>query len=84
MLHEYAWHYPSQNGMPVPAPTPEATAAWAVAELPAACEPGSHIIAHPRDVPALRATILAERIVQGSAATGLPQAGTVWLEAAHA
>lgn len=63
--------------IPAPAENPTDTAKFAVHTL---ADTTGSIIAHPRDVPALRGTLLAERIVTGGPATGLPQAGTLWLE----
>lgn len=58
-----------------PAKTPAGLAAWATGELLAT--PGA-IYANLRDLPALRATMLAERVV-GSPQFGVVQPGTIWL-----
>lgn len=71
----YTCHAPGTAGVPAPAPTPEATASWAVAELGAST---GAIVCHPADAAALARTLLAARIVVGSPAIGLPQRGTLW------
>ena len=59
-----------------PAKKPADLAAWAAGELLAL--PGL-IWANHRDLPALRATMLAERIA-GAPQHGVVQPGTIWLE----
>jgi hypothetical protein len=58
-----------------PAKTPAALAAWAAGELLAV--PGA-IYANVRDLPALRATMLAARLA-GAPQYGVVQPGTLWL-----
>ena len=58
-----------------PAKTPAALADWATGELLAM--PGA-IYANARDLLALRATMLAERVA-GSPQFGVVQPGTLWL-----
>ena len=65
--------------IPAPAPDPAETARFAVQAL---FDTTASIICHPRDVQALNASPLAERIIPGGPAVGLPQPGTVWLERA--
>ena len=65
--------------IPAPAPDPAETARFAVQAL---FDTTGSIICHPRDVQALNASPLAERIIPGGPAVGLPQPGTVWLERA--
>jgi hypothetical protein len=62
-----------------PAKTPAVLAAWATGELLAT--PGA-IYANARDLPALAATMLAERVA-GSPRYGVVQPGTLWLLAAE-
>lgn len=54
---------------------PDDLAKWAVANLGDA----PAILVHPRDLPALKATILAERV--NLAEQGVIQPGTVWVAA---
>ena len=65
--------------IPSPAATPEETARFAVHTLTGSA---GDIIAHPRDVPALQRTFLASRVTPGTARTGFPQPGTLWVEVA--
>jgi len=58
-----------------PAKTPAALASWATGEL--LTLPGA-IYANARDLLALRATMLAERVA-GSPQFGVVQPGTLWL-----
>ena len=51
-------------------------AKWAVAHLTDA----PRIYASPRDMPALRATIIAERVATLPPTEGVVQPGTVWVE----
>jgi len=60
-----------------PAPTPAKLADWATAELLAV--PGA-LLANRRDLPALQATMLAERVALP--VHGVVQAGTLWLQEA--
>lgn len=73
----YTWHAPAVNGMPVPAENAKKTAEFAVRELAATT---GRIVANARDVPALAATLLAERVIVGGPAVGIPQAGTLYVE----
>lgn len=71
MPQQYRWIMPAGG----PAKTAADLAAWAVAAL--LSTPGQ-ILANPRDLPALQATMLAGRVTLPL--HGVVQAGTLWLE----
>lgn len=63
--------------IPAPADNPEETAKFAVHQLTG--RPG-RIVCNARDLNALRCTLLAHRVIAGTARIGYPQAGTLWVE----
>ena len=73
----YTVSFCGEGTIPTPGKTPADVAAYAVERL--AARPG-RIVANVRDVPALQATFLADRIVAGGPGVGIPQAGSLWVE----
>ena len=57
-----------------PAATPKKLAEWAASEL----QDAQQIVCNPRDIDALRSTLLGERVVLPGLA-GIVQPGTLWL-----
>lgn len=68
---------PGARGVPAPAGTPEELARWAVGQL---LGTKGAIVCAPRDVAALQATVLAERVSVLPPGRGTVQPGTVWVE----
>lgn len=73
MPDHYRWTCPDGG----PAARPADLAAWAIAAL--ATAPGA-ILCAGRDLPALRATLLADRVALPE--HGIVQPGTIWIEEA--